>query len=180
MRTSLHAIFYSALFITTGYLLYNHFSLRSLDIVYVDSAKLMNGYQGMIDARKDYQQKASTWKANIDTLILEIQDEVASYERGASKMSSKEKELAGKLIQAKQQQLAEYQKAINEKASQEDSQLTNQVVQEVNTYLKEYGEGKGYRIILAATDYGNIVYAKDGLDITDKVLEGLNKKYRGD
>lgn len=152
----------------------------SEDIFYIDSARLMNGYQGMIDARKDYQQKASTWKANVDTLVVEIQREISSFEKEASKMSIKEKELAGKLIQTKQQQLTEYQKAINEKAAQEDSQLTSRVVVEVNAYLKEYGEGKGYKMILAATDYGNIVYAESGLDITDQVLEGLNKRYRGE
>lgn len=179
MRTSWLVVLFSILFLSNAYLLFHHFS-ESNNIVYVDSAKLMNGYQGMIDARKDYQQKATTWKANIDTLIIEIQREIAGYEKAASKMSAKEKELAGKLIQTKQQQLADYQKAINEKASQEDNQLTTRVVQEVNAYLKDYGSGKGYKIILAATDYGNIVYAEDGLDITEQVLEGLNKKYRGE
>ncbi|MBX2916283.1 MAG: OmpH family outer membrane protein [Cyclobacteriaceae bacterium] len=179
MRTPWQVIFFAILLVSNSFLLIKYFT-ASRELVYIDSAKLMNGYQGMIDARKDYQQKTTVWKANIDTLIVEIQREIANYEKDVSKMSVKEKELTGKLIQSKQQQLAEYQKAINDKAAQEDNQLTTKVVQEVNAYLKEYGKGKGYRIILAATDYGNIVYAQEGLDITDEVLEGLNRKYRGE
>ncbi|MFN9862016.1 MAG: OmpH family outer membrane protein, partial [Bacteroidota bacterium] len=32
-------------------------------MVYVDSAKLLNGYKGMQAARQEYQKKATSWKA---------------------------------------------------------------------------------------------------------------------
>jgi outer membrane protein len=57
--------------------------------------------------------------------------------------------------------------------------MTSDVVTQVNAYLKKYGESKGYTVILAATEYGNLAYADDDLDITDEVLEGLNKEYSG-
>lgn len=57
--------------------------------------------------------------------------------------------------------------------------MTADVVNEVNAFLKEYGEEKGYTIIMAATEYGNIAYADEDLDITDEVLERLNKQYAG-
>lgn len=57
--------------------------------------------------------------------------------------------------------------------------MTGDVVTHVNAYLKKYGESKGYKIILAATEYGNLAYAEEGLDITDQVLEGLNKEFAG-
>ncbi|NOS93652.1 MAG: OmpH family outer membrane protein, partial [Cyclobacteriaceae bacterium] len=130
-------------------------------------------------ARKDYQKKTAAWKANIDTLMNEVQQEIVKFEKESQKMTAKERDLSKQLIQTKQQQFADYQKAINQKAGQEDNQMTKKVLDEINAYIKEYGKNHNCKIILAATDYGNIAYADEGLDITEEVLEGLNKKYSG-
>jgi len=155
------------------------FFFKSDKIYYVDSAKLINNYKGMSDARKAYQQKATVWKSNIDTLVSEIQGELKKYEKESPKMTVKERELSRQLIQSKQQQLGDYQKAAGEKAAQEDGEMTRQVISEINSYIKEYAKGKGYKIVLAATEYGNIAYAQEGMDITEDVLRGLNNKYAG-
>ncbi|MTI19718.1 OmpH family outer membrane protein [Fulvivirga sp. RKSG066] len=173
LQLSLFVLFTIAL----SFLYYEHYS--SQRTVYIESGRLINGYQGMIDARKVYQQKANQWKANVDTLANEVQNSIKAYEKESTTMTKKERELSRELIQSKQKQLADYQRAIQEKAGQEDGQMTQQVLEEVNAFIKQYGEKHNYRIIFAATEYGNIAYAEDGLDITDEVLEGLNKQYTG-
>ena len=142
-------------------------------IAYVDTNKLLNNYEGMKAARAAYQQKAGTWKANIDTLAAEVKQEIMTYEKEQSAMSAKERELAQKLIQTKQQQLADYQRAIQDQAAQEDQQMTASVLTQVNAYLVEYGQNHQYKLILAATDMGNIVYAQEGIDITDAELADI-------
>lgn len=148
-------------------------------VVYVDSAKLLNDYKGMQAARAAYQQKAVTWKANIDTLTNEVKQQIFQYEKESPKMTVKERQLSQELIRTKQNQLAQYQNALNTQAQQEDQKMTGEVVSQINAYLKKYGESNGYRIILAATEYGNLAYADETLDITAEVLEGLNKEYTG-
>lgn len=148
-------------------------------LVYVDSGKLINGYQGMIDARAAYKAKAVSWKANIDTLSSEVQKSIFDYEKENARMTLKEKQLTEELIRTKQKQLYDYQQAMNAQAQQEDNKMTSEVVTQINAYLKKYGKEKGYNLIFAATDYGNIAYAAEGLDITDAVLEELNRQYQG-
>lgn len=148
-------------------------------LVFVNSSELINGYKGMQDARKTYQQKATTWKANIDTLANEVQSKIMDYEKQSSKMTTKERQLSQELIRTKQKQLADYQQGMNTQAQQEDSKMTGDVVAQINSYLKKYGKAHGYKVVLAATEYGNIAYADEGLDITKEVLEGLNKEYAG-
>ena len=174
---ALQLALFTTLILGLGILYYLQFSSQRL--VYVDSTRLVNNYQGMIEARKEFQQKANTWKANIDTLASEVQNSIKAYEKESISMTEKEKELSRELIRTKQKQLGEYQKAMNDKAGQEDAQMTTQVLEQVNSYIKKYGETRGYPIILAATQSGNIAYAEDGLDITDDVLEGLNNEYAG-
>jgi hypothetical protein len=50
--------------------------------------------------------------------------------------------------------------------------VNQEILAEINTYIKQYGKEKGYDFILGATDNGNIVYAAEGKDITDDVLAG--------
>lgn len=148
-------------------------------VVYVDSNKLINGYQGMIDARKVYQQKAGGWKANIDTLTNEVKRQIMDYEKESARLTAKERQLSQELIQTKQKQLYDYQQAMNTQARQEDDKMTGEVITQINAFIKKYGEDNGYTVILAATEYGNVAYADESLDITDRVLEGLNKQYKG-
>ena len=141
-------------------------------IVYVDSAQLLNGYKGMQDARKAYEVKAKTWKANIDTLTQDVQKQIMIYEKSVGTMTVKERSLSQELIKTKQ-------RTLNTQAQQEDGKMTGEVVSQVNAYLKKYGEKHSYKIIIAATQYGNLAYADEGLDITKDVLEGLNNEYAG-
>lgn len=164
--------------VALGALYYLHFSNQQA-LAYVDTNKLLNNYEGMKAAREAYQLKASAWKANVDTLMTEVRQEIADYEKENQSMSAKEKQLAQELIRTKQQQLADYQKALQNQAAQEDQKMTGEVLATVNAYISKYGEKSGYDIILAATDMGNIVYAKEAVDITDQVLQGLNKEYNG-
>ena len=168
---------WSILAIAVGLLYYLHFS--SQKIVYVDAARLVNNYQGMIDAREAFKKKTAVWQANRDTLAKDVEVQVNNYRQNQATMSKKEKALAEELIRTRQKQLDDYRNATDTMAQQEDSEMTANVLAQVNNYLQEYGKQHNYRIILAATEYGNVAYAAKGLDITDDILERLNNRYEG-
>lgn len=147
------------------------------EIVYVDAQKLVNEYRGMQDARKAFESKTLVWKANLDTLRQEAESTIREYETTREKLSAKERDLMEELIQSRQEQFMNYQQIVSEKIQKEDQELTGKVLTTVNEYMKNYGEIKGYTIIMAATQYGNIVYAEEHTDITNDVLEGLNLAY---
>lgn len=144
-------------------------------IAYVDANYLLNNYKGMAQAREEYKKKTTVWQANIDTLASEVARQISEYQKSISKSTAKERQLAQELIQTKQQQLDEYRNALNIKAQQEEEQMTRTVLVSVNSFIKEYGQRNGYTLILSATEYGNIAYASDWLNITDDILSGLNK-----
>ncbi len=148
-------------------------------VVYVDSNQLLENYEGMKVARQAFQQKATQWQANIDTLKVELDREIQKYESEKQRMTTKERELNEKLIGTKRQQFIDYQKGIQQKSQQEDYEMTQQVLTEVNTFIEDYGKRNGYEIILGANSSGNIVYAEDHLDITDELQKALNTNYQG-
>jgi len=145
-------------------------------LAYVDSAKLLSGYNAMIEARNEFDKKQAVWKTNIDSLAGDVQNSINNYNNMAVNGSNKEKQLAKELISVKQKQLYDYQSAIRQNAGEEEQRLTQQVLTTVNAYLQRYGQKQGYDLILIAAG-GNIAYADTGLDITDKIVEALNKEF---
>src|SRR5258705_10534595 len=147
------------------FLLVKGFFFPSPAIAYVDSGKLLNGYNAMVQARTEFEKKEAAWKANIDSLTNDIQEAMKKYEKTAAMGTDKEKQLSRELITTKQKQLYDYQNAIKQNASQEEQRLTQNVLTTVNNYLLRYGKKNGYKMILIESN-GKIACANPGMDIT--------------
>src|SRR5258706_15037514 len=96
-------------------------------IVFVDSVKLLDGYMGMKEARKDYEAKVTLWKTNLDSLKGELESKIKNYQSSQTRLSSKEKALTEELLQSQQQQFLNYQQVISDKVQKADQELTSKV-----------------------------------------------------
>ena len=150
------------------------------NLAFVNTGELLEGFEGMTEAKAEYKKKADIWQANIDTLESELMSELKKYEKERAGMTAKEKELSEQLLNNKQQQFLQYQQAIKKKAKEEDQKTMAVVINQVNSFIKEYGTQHNYNIIFGTTQGGNIVYAVDALNITDDVLKSLNEKHKGE
>jgi len=153
---------------------------NSTQQVYVDVNKLLDGYDRTKDVRKDFEEKAASMNANVDSLLGNWQKELKAYEKERSSMTQKELALKQELLTNKQQQLNAYQQAVQKQLQEEDQKVTQTVINDINDYVKEYGKEKGYRIILGATGSGTIMYADEGADLTQEILDQLNASYKGE
>ncbi|TJY37434.1 OmpH family outer membrane protein [Pontimicrobium aquaticum] len=151
----------------------------SSEQVYVDVNKLIEGYDRTKNVRAEFETKAKTLNANVDSLMVDWQKELKAYEKERSKMTQKELELKQQLLNNKQQQLNNYQQVIQKQIQEEDQKASQTVVNDINDYVKYYGKKHNYKIIFGASGAGNIMYANDGADLTKVILEGLNAKYNG-
>lgn len=154
-------------------------SLKSSELVYVDVNKLLEGYKRTKVVRAVFEAKAKTLNANVDSLITGWQKELKDYEKNRSKYSKRELKLKQELLGNKQQQINNYQQAIQKQVQEEDQKATQTVINDINDFVKEYGKKKGYKIIFGASGSGNIMYAEEEADLTEKVLEGLNAAFDG-
>lgn len=149
----------------------------SSELVYVDVNKLLDGYSRTKIAKADFEKKATTMKANVDSLLTDWQKELQNYEKERASLSAKELELKQQLLGNKQQQINGYQEAIQKQIQEEDKKTTQTVINDINDYIKEYGKKHGYKIIFGASGGGNIMYADEATDLTGEVLKGLNAEY---
>ncbi len=147
------------------------------EIAYIELNTVIEKYQGMIDARSEFEAKSKTMRANVDTLVAEWEAELKAYEKERKSMSKKEIELKQELLRNKQQQINGYSEA-TEKKIQEEEQLSSQnVLNEINEFVMDFGKKSGYGFVIGANGTGNLLYANEDYNLTDAILEGLNKEY---
>jgi outer membrane protein len=144
------------------------------DLVYVDVNKLVEGYHRTKTAKVEFDKKAADAKNNIDSLLTKWEAELKLFEKERAQYSPKELQLKQELLQNKQNQINSYQDAVQKQLQEEDKKITQSVINDINNYVKEYGQSHGYKIIFGASGGGNIMYGESAADLTDDVLVGLN------
>ena len=76
----------------------------------------------------------------------------------------------------KQQGLMQERDNLLDKLKEEEAALTDSIHNDLMTYLKEFNKSNKFDFILGYSRGGGILFANDSLDITKKVIEGINKK----
>lgn len=159
---------------------FSFFSFQSSsELVYVDVNKLLDGYKRTKVERSKFEEKANGLKANVDSLMSGWQNDLKAYEKERSSMTKKELALKQELLSNKQKQIGSYQQAIQKQIQEEDQKVTQTVINDINDYIKEYGEKHNHKIIFGASGAGNIMYANESTDLTADILIGLNIEYEG-
>jgi outer membrane protein len=143
-------------------------------VAYIDTNKLLQQSKKMEALRKELEKEQTLVKSNLDTLTNEFQVELKDYEKNLSRMSNKEKQLSQELLRTKQQQLVQYQQAVQQKVQEEEQKKTQELLTSINAQITEYGKESGYKLILATAN-GNIAYGDKGVDITDDIVKKINQ-----
>jgi outer membrane protein len=151
---------------------------QEIKIGYIDSQRIFAEFRETQEAEKVYKREVEQWKAEAAAMeqeITKLQEEL----RAQSLMLSEEKQKEKKLeIDRK---LEEYQRFVAETfgeegiAAKRNRELTQPIVERINKILETLSAGPdGFAIVFDVAN-ANIVYAKKELDLTEKVLEELNK-----
>jgi outer membrane protein len=147
-------------------------------IVYVESSKMLDGYQGMKDARRAFEAKAHGWENQNQKLIANFRAAVEAYQKQAPTLTAEQRAATEQKLQAQQQESGQAQQRIQAQAQEEEAKLTQTVLSSVNKKVEAYGKAHGYNLILIAAPSGTIAYGQKDLDITAPVLAYLNSEYR--
>ena len=82
-------------------------------------------------------------------------------------------------LRNRQIQLNTYSNAVSQNARMEEEKMLEGVLNQVNSFVRKYGEENGFAMVYGTTSDGNILYGEAELDITDDLLTKLNHEYYG-
>lgn len=141
---------------------------------YVDNTVLIQDYYKMKTTEARFEKKSQALSDELDSVAGEFQKEVQEYQEGMNRMSAKQKEERQSELMQKQQMLQQQQQRKSQMLRQESDQAIDSLISEVKDFVGDYGKEKGYSYIFGSNESANIMYAKEGLDITEDILEKLN------
>ncbi|MER3375788.1 MAG: OmpH family outer membrane protein [Allomuricauda sp.] len=146
-------------------------------IGYVDSVKLLDGYQEKIDVEARFKTKADAMTKKRDSISQAFQMELQAFQTKAERMSQQNaQEEYGQLQQRGQfigQQLQQEEQQLQQTSQTEMDSLVKKVKKEIQAY----GKSNGYTYILGGGDGGAVLYGDEAKDLTDVILKILNDKY---
>lgn len=148
-------------------------------IGYIDSKRIFQEYKGLNDINKEVEKELSEWKRKINILQQEIDSLERVYNEQKQMLSEELSSRKQKEINDKKDSLNKFIKEIygeGGKSSTINQQMLKPVVDKINSIIKKIGDEEGFTIILDFAD-GNILYAKKEIDLTDRVIEELNKDF---
>ena len=154
-----------------------HFT-NSKKIGYVKSNELVYEYVGMKEAQVAFKEKLKVMQANADTLASEFQRNLNLYNAEYSQLSGEERQKREALLGKQEENVTQYRHVVEEKARNEEQEMTEGVLNQINSFIEEYGKNHGYDLILGTTGSGSILYGEDAIDITKDLLQELNQSYK--
>jgi outer membrane protein len=150
---------------------------QDIKIGYIDSQRIFAEYKETQDAERLYNRELEQWKAQAASMeqeIVKLQDEL----RAQSLMLSEEKQKEKKLDLDKK--LEDYQRYMRETfgddglAAKRNMELTKPIIEKIHKILEQMAETQDLAMVFDIPS-ANIIFAKKELDLTDAVLEELNK-----
>lgn len=170
----------TALFLLTGASLLfwaGESSSQEGKIGYVDSMKLRTEFKEFTDAQAEFDKDVQVWQeeiAQLEQTIDSLKEDLERTKLLLSEAKRKEKE------ETLENQELEYQGLTNDvfgpggRAEQRNAELTRPILEKINQVLEKIAVEENYVMIFDSVN-GNIAYAKQGLDLTDQVLEELSR-----
>jgi outer membrane protein len=158
-----------------GFSAYNYYSIR-YQIAYVDIGRVVNQYEEMINARKQYESKYRSRVLALDSLGNQLEQEFYQYMTTADKLARQEREQKESMLNIRKEILGKQKSELDRVMKDEDAKLTAGIYQKINDFTKKYGKEHPYKIILGATASGNIMYSRDYVDITEDFIVEINKQ----
>lgn len=152
----------------------------TLKIAYVEIDTLLTKYNFWNDLNEMMMKKEENIRATLNEKGRELENEAKEFQRKLENNAFATRERAeqenARLIK-KQQDLQELQNRLTNELAAENQKNSLQLRDSINSFLKTYNKEKGYSLILSNTGFDNLLYADPAYNITDEIVEGLNKRY---
>lgn len=154
-------------------------SATAAEIAYVNTDTLMAKYEYYKTTSDNMKSRREKLEQEVNGRARSLQNEFAAYQRKSNSMTVEQIQAAEQTLRMKEAELRQYSEKLANDLAKEEQQKTEELLQKISDYLKNYIKGKPYKYVFAYTKGASaILYAQDNLNITQEVLDGLNAEYK--
>lgn len=150
--------------------------VNATNLAYVNVERIMVEAEDVQEAKRIFDSESQAWRTEIEAMQQELEGMVAQYENKKLILNEQGKKDAEDKIRAKDE-------ALNRKMEQyfgqegtaaaRNAELLEPILDRINEVIQSIAIDDNYDMVLDITA-GNVLYAKDYMDITEKVIARLN------
>jgi len=148
-----------------------------LKLGYVNSQAVLAQYQPAIDAQKKLEREATVWNQELQAMSMEIrslQERLEQQRLMLSEARKQELEQELQTLYIRAQQYQEEKWGEEGEFARRRAELLQPVIEKINEVIEQVGDEGSFDFIFD-TIAGNLLYAQEKHDLTDKVLQHLKK-----
>jgi outer membrane protein len=152
-----------------------------IPIAYINVDSLLLKYNFAKEANERLLSKSQRSQAELNKQMNQWQKEASDFQRKVqnnSFLSRERAEQENARLMKRRQELEQLDGKLSQELMQEQKKMNEQLKDTINTFLKYYNKKRKYQVILSNTMNDNVLYAKEGYDITSEVIDLLNARYK--
>ena len=153
---------------------------EGMKIAYVEVDSLMTQYKFAKDYSVTLQKKSNNARNTLNQKGNALQAAMANFQQKLNNNGFQSREQAASqqaAIQRQQNDLQELQARLENELASETAKFNEALRDSLQNFLKSYNQDKKYDLILSKAG-DNILMGNKKLDITQDVINGLNKRYK--
>jgi len=150
-------------------------------IAYVEVDSLMTQFEFAKEKSRELEKKSNNARNTLTQKGNQLQAAANNFQQKLQNngfTSREQAESVQNALQRQQNDLAALQARLENELAQETQKFNIALRDSLNNFLSLYNKDKKYDLILAKSG-DNILLGKKELDITQDVVNGLNKRYKG-
>lgn len=166
--------------VETPSLKFENDSTTSLPIAYVDIDSVLTHYNYAKESRDALMKKSESSRASIAQKQKQVATEQQEFNRKIQNnafLSQERAEQEYGRIQKLTADLEQMATRLDNELTMEQLKVNNQLADSVKSCIKEFNKTANYHLIFSNSGLDNILFAKGKYNITNKVIELLNKRH---
>jgi outer membrane protein len=154
---------------------------QNVRIGFVDSQRIFNEYKSAQEAQDRFSREIQSWRTEADDRRRQV-DELRNELKDQDPLLSEAKKLEKE--STLQKAVSDYDRFVqdfwgpNGKVQRLNDEITREVIGKVRDAVELLANREGYDLVLDAAD-GNVIFGVKSLDLTQRVLDELNKSTVG-
>lgn len=147
-------------------------------IVFVNSDSLLTNYQFYKDAQKEFENKGYRLQVDLGKREQALQAELQAIQQRASAMTQAQLQAADMTLKKKGAELQQYSQQKQAELGQEQAKKNEELYNNIREYVAKVNKENKYEFVLGYSKVGGgILFADPSVDVTKKLVDGLNKEY---
>ena len=145
-------------------------------VVYVDADTLFEKYSLFKKLNEEFDKKRDSVDNILRSKDASLKQEAAVYQQQAEQMSNNERMAKEEELMKKNSILLKLKDDLYEQLRVNQQNMEDSIHNNLHGFLKEFNKDKNYAFVLSYQRGSGVLLANDSLNITNQVLEGLNRK----